>query len=156
MLKTNIGNILKIATVPSGANDTAKTFTELKYITELKTDISYKKEDRNYLHNKGNTTSITTGKTTSLSVTIDLDDSDTLHKYLLKLSSLDPIDVNNQYIQLVLNSSHEASKVYQIAGKCTFNFKNFLPSGNADELAVLSFDIFPQDDKFAITNVNKT
>ncbi|MBT1326441.1 hypothetical protein FCL74_02790 [Mycoplasma bovis] len=138
---------LFIATNPSESSDELKKYSEIEFITELKHNYSNKKEDRIYLHNKGQTTSITTGITQSLSVSIDFDNSIDSHHYLLTLLLGSIENLNNQYIRIEIPtiSKNQDSKYVIVQGKATINFKNHLPSGNADETEKLSFDILPQD-----------
>ncbi|UWD34055.1 phage tail tube protein [Mesomycoplasma molare] len=156
MLKTNAGNKLFIAIDPWNVS-TQLTYEELKFISELKYNYSNNKEDRNYFHNKGNTTSITTGATHSLSITIDFDDKNTLHKYLLKLLLGDAQNLNGQYIRLELLSlpGETENKKIVISGKCTINFKNHFPSGNPNEIQKLQLDLMPQDDNWTTAEENR-
>ncbi|MHA3795761.1 phage tail tube protein [Mycoplasma sp. HF14] len=156
MLKTNNGNKLLIALYPttSTTKDTAQ-YEELKFITELKLNYSSKKEDRNYFHNGGETTSIITGKSSSLSVSVDYDNTNELHQYLVHLLISEPYKCNNQFIKLELNgvnkataSSSKNQAVTTLSGKAVIQFKNGIPSGNVDDLVKLQFDIIPQDDKW--------
>ncbi|WLP85286.1 phage tail tube protein [Mycoplasma seminis] len=155
-VKTNNGNKLHIALYPNETTTaTTAQFHELKYITELKLNYSSKKEDRNYFHNGGETTSIITGKTTTLSVSIDYDPNDELHQYLVYLLTSEPNKCNNQFIKLEIDGVNKATsatakniKVATLKGKATIQFKNGIPSGAVDELIKLQFDILPQDDKW--------
>ncbi|MFV8478109.1 phage tail tube protein [Mycoplasma sp. B6400] len=156
MLKTNNGNKLYIALYPTDSTTKENAqYTELKFITELKLNYSAKKEDRNYFHNKGETTSIITGKSTSLSVSVDYDNSNELHQYLIYLMTCEPYKCNNQFIKLELDGVNKATAtssknqaVTSLLGKAVIQFKNGIPSGNVDELVKIQFDIIPQDDKW--------
>ncbi|MFV8418509.1 phage tail tube protein [Mycoplasma sp. VS299A] len=156
MLKTNNGNKLYIALYPTDSTTKENAqYTELKFITELKLNYSSKKEDRNYFHNAGETTSIITGKSTSLSVSVDYDSSDELHQYLIHLMTSAPYKCNNQFIKLELDGIKKATEtssknqaVTNLLGKAVIQFKNGIPSGNVDELIKIQFDIIPQDDKW--------
>ncbi|VEU66196.1 Uncharacterised protein [Mesomycoplasma conjunctivae] len=152
MLATNYVASLYIALAPE--HNSAKQFKPLVNIKELKNNFSTKKEDKNYFHNKGSTTSVVTGTTLSLSVSIDIDFSNDLHVYLLSLiKASDPLKLNNQLIKLVIqdtNTTNTNKLSTVISGKASFGMKNYLPSGNADEIIKLDFDIFPQDNSFTI------
>ncbi|TDV23505.1 hypothetical protein BCF59_0494 [Mycoplasmopsis mustelae] len=162
--KTNAGNKLFIALSPDTAisddgsiNVSAARFSEIEHITALKLNYSPKKEDKVYYHNNGESTSITTGLSKSLSVSIDFDNSSQAHQYLLSLLLGDVHNVNNQVIMLEIHTiSAETNKFVTVSGKATINFKNHFPSGNADELQKLEFDILPQDNKWTTTNTPKT
>ncbi|WP_322911065.1 phage tail tube protein [Mycoplasmopsis felis] len=157
IFKTNAGNRLYIATVPLGSTDEEKKYKEITSITALKFNYSPKKEDRMYFHNLGESTSITTGVSKSLSVSIDFDNSDEAHKYLLNLLLGDIYLTNSQFIKLDIRTiSKTTGKHITVSGKATINFKNHFPSGNADEIQKLEFDIFPQDNKWTTEEVDDT
>ncbi|MCU9934775.1 hypothetical protein NWE61_06910 [Mycoplasmopsis felis] len=110
-----------------------------------------------YFHNLGESTSITTGVSKSLSVSIDFDNSDEAHKYLLNLLLGDIYLTNSQFIKLDIRTiSKTTGKHITVSGKATINFKNHFPSGNADEIQKLEFDIFPQDNKWTTEEVDDT
>lgn len=152
MFKPNNTSELWIATQPYQTSDDLKQWEQIKFITELKHNYSVKKEDRNYFHNKGKTTSITTGSSQSLSVTFDYDDEQESHKYLLKLLLGDVYHLNNQFIKVKIHnfSTTKSTGTIEISGKATVNFKNHIPSGNADEIVKMQVDFIPQDDAWVV------
>lgn len=149
-MKTNINTKIFIATTPTGDTDENKNYKELKYITEFTPNLSSKKEDLTYLHNKGDTTSIITGRSFNFSVSLTLNNNDELHNYLVGLILKDVKNYNNQYLKAEVDAAGEKGKKTRIKGKCAFEFKNFFPSGKPDELQTLQFDIHPQDDTFTV------
>ncbi|QJR43635.1 hypothetical protein HLA87_02450 [Mycoplasma miroungigenitalium] len=154
MFKTNNQTTLSIATIPTGNSDSDKNFQVIKYITELKHNYSTKKEDRVYFHNKGQSTSITTGGSHSLSVNFDYNDEEEAHRYLLSLLLGDATSVNNQFIKITLkNISRQIGQHVEISGKATINFKNHAPSGGADGLLKFELDILPQDDAWVVEDI---
>ncbi|WP_322902034.1 phage tail tube protein [Mycoplasmopsis felis] len=157
IFKTNAGNRLYIATVPLGSTDEEKKYKEITSITALKFNYSPKKEDRMYFHNLGESTSITTGVSKSLSVSLDFDNNNEAHKYLLNLLLGDIHLTNSQYIKLDIRTiSKTIGKHLVVSGKATLNFKNHFPSGSADELQKLEFDIYPQDNKWTTEEIDDT
>lgn len=154
MFKSNNTSELWIATKPQ-ADELEKEYKQIKFITELKHNYNVKKEDRTYFHNKGKTTAITTGVSESLTVSIDYDDEQQAHKYLLKLLLGDIENLNNQFIKVKLKNFSTGTKTadIEITGKTTINFKNHIPSGNADEIVKLQIDFIPQDDAWKISEI---
>ncbi|MCS4536747.1 hypothetical protein NXS15_01200 [Mycoplasma sp. CSL7475-4] len=154
MFKTNNHSTLSIATIPTGNSDSEKNYQAIKFITELKHNYSAKKEDRVYFHNKGHSTSITTGASQSLSVSFDYNDQEEAHKYLMNLLLGDVTSANNQFIKLSLkNISRQSGHHVEISGKATINFKNHAPSGGADALLKFEIDIMPQDDAWVVEDI---
>mgnify|MGYP007127201988 CR=1 FL=1 len=142
-LKTNSQDRILIDITPE--NDTS-TYRVLHNLTEFKFNLTHSKTDRKYFHNLGDTTSIITGRTKTITLTFDVDTNDDLHKYLLKLLTGSISALNNQKIKLQTFVHYEDNnQLIEISGKAAFDFKNFLPSGAVDELQTLSFDILPQD-----------
>lgn len=120
--------------------------------TSITFNVSYKKQDSTYFCNGGEVTSTTTGRTQTLSVSIDYDDTNEAHKYLLGLLiDQDFSKCNNQQIKLELPLMDGESTPTTYTGKACIQFKNGIPSGAADELIKLEFDVAPQDTPFKIT-----
>ncbi|MBN0919432.1 phage tail tube protein [[Mycoplasma] gypis] len=160
MIKTNNGNKLYIATYPepSTTPETAD-YKLLNFVTDFKFNYSVKKEDRTYFHNNGLTTSLITGGSQSLSVSVDYDADDQLHQYLVYLLTNDPTKSNNQFIKIEFNDEIKRTtsavslneKGLILKGKAVLLFKNSIPNGSANEIIKLQFDILPQDNKWDIT-----
>lgn len=148
MKKTNSQlTTLHIATQPSQALDRDRDYKKVCDATSCQLNVSYKKQDSNYFCNNGETTSTITGRTISLSVSIDYDTSNDAHKYLKSLLVLDFASCNNQYIKLELLLDDSMTKT-TLTGKACIQFKTMPPSGGPDELGKIEFDIFPQDKAF--------
>lgn len=147
MKKTNSAiSVLKIALSPQETLITDKNFQRLCDATSCDLSTSYKKQDSNYYHNNGETTSTITGRSMSLSVSIDYDSSNDVHKYLKDLIIGDFTRCNEQFIQLEI--AFDELRTTIISGKTCFHFKSIPPSGAPDELIKIEFDIFPQDTSF--------
>lgn len=147
----NANTSLKIALNPLENDLNNKNFRELnESATQITYNMSVSKQDMKYYSNGGETTSIITGRQQSLSISIDYDADDDLHKYLMNLCiNQDFNKSNNQYI--MLTPPNGIGK--KIHGKACFQFKNAVPNGDADQLIKLEFDIFPQDKAFTIEDL---
>lgn len=150
MKYTNTTARLFIALNPEEAQDASRNYTELKDITELSNNISYTKADKTYYQNKGDQTSIITGRQISLNVTCDFDSDDEVHKYLRNLLfNQDFTKLNNQYIKIEIPIDSSTKNV--VTGKCCFSFGSGIPNGAPTDIQQLSFEIHPMDSPFTIT-----
>lgn len=157
MLSPNFVAQLWIALNPDSEDDSQ--YKKLNFVSDLKTNFSVKKQDRNYFHNKGSTTSIITSTAFSLNVSIDYNPFDELHYYLFGLIGADPFKLNNQKIKLIIPNTNQTSTKTSanstvLTGKAAFSFKNYIPSGAPDEQIKFEFEIFPQDNSFTISHKN--
>lgn len=139
---------LFIALNPNEEDMENKNFQRLCDATSTSLNVSYKKQDSNYFCNEGETTSIITGRSYSLSVSIDYDPTKESHKYLKGLLIGSVNECNNQWIQLELRLDEDSNTITTLQGKSSIQFKSMPPSGNPDELSKLEFDIFPQDERW--------
>lgn len=142
---------LYVALVPTGADDTAKNYQEICASTECLFNTTYNKVDKTYFCNGGDTTSVITGRTNSITVSIDVDRTLAAHNYLLSLIQNQDFSVlNNQYFKIVLPLLDGETEAATASGKSCIQFKNNIPSGAANEVVTLSFDIFPQDEPWTL------
>ena len=139
---------LFIALNPNEEDMENKNFQRLCDATSTSLNVSYKKQDSNYFCNEGETTSIITGRSYSLSVSIDYDPTKESHKYLKRLLIGSVNECNNQWIQLELRLDEDSNTITTLQGKSSIQFKSMPPNGNPDELSKLEFDIFPQDERW--------
>lgn len=138
---------LFIATVPTADTDDARQFEKVCLSTECVFNKTMNKVDKTYFCNGGETTSIITGNTSSLTVSIDFDITKKAHKYLYDLlMSQDFNACNGQYIKIVYPLFEGQTTPAKVEGKACIQFKNDIPSGAANEIIKISFDIFPQDE----------
>ncbi len=126
-------------------------YKEVCSATNFNFTQTYKKTDSAYFCNGGETTSTITGRTQTASVSIDYDDESEAHQYIYKLLTGSFGDANNQYVRIILPLQTGESKAAYYSGKCCFEFKNGIPSGAADELIKIDFDIHAQDSAFTFT-----
>lgn len=146
MKKTNSQmSKLLLALDPSQSQDDLRRYTPVCDSTSCSLNVEYKKTDSTYFCNGGETTSYITGRSTSLSVSIDYDSSSESHKYLRDLLMSDFTQANNQFIKLQLQMNEDGSTWDTLGGKACIQFKSMPPNGNADELGKIEFDIFPQE-----------
>lgn len=144
-----------IATVPEGETDDAKKFEKICLSTECLFNKSMNKVDKTYFCNGGETTSIITGSTSSLTVSIDFDITKKAHKYLYDLLTNQDFSVcNGQFIKIEYPLFSGQTTPATISGKACIQFKNDIPSGAANELIKISFDIFPQDSAWIRTQAS--
>lgn len=145
MKKTNAQlSKLLIALSPNEVDDTNRNYQQICNSTSITLNVSYNKQDSTYFCNNGETTSTITGRTQSLSVSIDYDNSKESHKYLKSLLIGNAFAGNNQYIRLELQLDEDDSWT-TLSGKSCIQFKSAPPSGSPTELSKIEFDIFPQD-----------
>lgn len=135
---------LLIAIDPTQADDQNRNYQQICDSTSITLNVSYNKQDSTYFCNNGETTSTITGRTQSLSVSIDFDNSKEAHKYLKTLLISDAFAGNNQYVRLELQLDEDNSWT-TLSGKSCIQFKSAPPSGSPTELVKIEFDIFPQD-----------
>lgn len=143
--QVNSKSKLFIAINPSGADDTEKNFQEICLSTEILANISPNKVDRQYFNNFGYTTSQITGLAESYSVTFDLDRSREGHEYLYQLMvDQDFSKVNNQFFKIEMPLNVGQLTPDQISGLSCIEWKSGIPSGAANELISISFNLLPQ------------
>lgn len=151
---------LYVALNPTGADDDAKNYQEICASTECLFNTTFNKVDKTYFCNGGDTTSVITGRTNSITVSIDVDKTLQAHQYLIGLlQSQDFSVLNNQYFKIVQPLLDGETSPATASGKSCIQFKNNIPSGAANEVATLSFDIFPQDEPWTLqpaTNATTT
>lgn len=150
--KINAKSSLYIALVPTGADDSAKNYQKICAATECLFNTTFNKVDKTYFCNGGDTTSIITGRTNSITVTIDIDSTNPSHRYLLDLlTSQDFSVLNSQYFKIEYPLFDGETTPAKAEGLSCIQFKNNIPSGAANEIVSLSFDIFPQDEPWTLT-----
>lgn len=149
MKKTNsqLSN-LYIALQPQEMQDDNKQWTKICDSTSCQLNIDYKKTDSTYFCNGGETTSTIVGRTMSLTVSVDYDNSNDSHKYLRDLLLNDFTKANDQMFRLEVQMNEDGTTWNTLSGKSCIQFKSMPPSGSADELAKIEFDVFPQDRKW--------
>ena len=150
--KINAKSNLYIALVPTGTDETTKKFTKICAATECLFNTTFNKVDKTYFCNSGDTTSIITGRTNSITVTIDIDTTNESHRYLLNLlTSQDFSVLNSQIFRIEYPLFDGEATPAKAEGLSCIQFKNNIPSGAANEIVSLSFDIFPQDEPWTLT-----
>lgn len=155
--KINAKSKLYIALDPTAATEAEMNYTLICFNDEVLFTTSMNKVDKKYFCNGGATTSIVTGYSHELAVSIDYINSNPAHKYLLSLlNNVDFSKVNNQYFKIEYPLFEGEYTPLNYSGKSCIQFKNNIPSGAADELVKLTFSIFPQDDPWKITPATLT
>ncbi len=146
----NAKSQLFICVDPTNNTDDS-TYKEVCSATQFQFNTTLKKQDSTYFCNGGETTSTIVGRTQTASVSIDFDESDEAHLYLYKLLTGNFASANNQYIKVKLPLREGQTTPDTYEGKCCLEFKSGIPSGAADELVKIEFDIHPQDKGFKFT-----
>lgn len=151
--KINAKSKLYIALNPAGITDVDKKYSLICFNDEVLFTTSMNKVDKKYFCNGGATTSIITGYSNELAVSLDYINENEAHKYLLGLlNNVDFSNVNNQYFKIEYPLFDGELTPLNYSGKSCIQFKNNIPSGAADELIKLTFSIFPQDEPWLITS----
>ena len=136
-----------IALKPTALTTELKEMTQLCDATSLTLNVNDTKVDTVYFCNSGGSTSIITGRSTSIAVSVDFDINKPSHKYLLEMFKGDVGLSNNQFIQLKYSyADNNTVDVYN--GNACVQFTSMPPAGIATDLAKLEFEVFPQDENF--------
>lgn len=135
---------LYLALQPNQSEDSNKQFELICDATSCNLNVNQEKVETSYFCNDGAKTSLIVNTSFSISVSIDYDPTNEAHKYLHNIFIQGAQNCNNQFIQLRMNLKTDNS-YDSLSGKTCIHFKSFPPSGGANELAKIEFDLFPQD-----------
>lgn len=157
MKKTNSTQArLFLALKPNEIEEANQEWTEVRDLTAFTMTPANKVHDATYFHDGGETTSLIVGRKTTISCSCDYDNENPVHVYIRNLSYGKIGTSNSQLMKIECLLDTNENLVSVTKGTCTLDIKTLAPTGVADELIKLDFDIHPQDRAFTHTIEDRT